>query len=73
MSAHDHSHSLHTKCRLCGCNDDVACVTVDGPCRWVLLDIYMPTGVCSSCAEIWDWDLQIMGLSGMPLASDGRR
>lgn len=25
-------------CRGCGCDDNHACVTEDGPCAWVLLD-----------------------------------
>jgi hypothetical protein len=51
-------------CRGCGCDDMNACVTDDGPCAWVLLDVETPTGVCSCCA--WDvgWhpvELAIMG------------
>jgi hypothetical protein len=43
-------------CRRCGCDDDHACITDDGPCAWVLLDVETPTGVCSACAESVDLD-----------------
>lgn len=33
------------KCRVCGCTNAVACVTPDGPCRWVAEDL------CNACAE----------------------
>jgi hypothetical protein len=44
------------RCRGCGCDDNHACMTGDGPCRWVLLDLDAPTGVCSACAELLGWD-----------------
>ncbi len=31
-------------CRVCGCTNDRACVTPDGPCYWVEPDL------CSACA-----------------------
>lgn len=30
-------------CRVCGCTDSQACVTAEGPCRWVEADL------CSAC------------------------
>lgn len=44
-------------CRGCGCDDDHACITDNGPCAWVLLDIDSPTGICSACAEEIGWRL----------------
>lgn len=32
------------RCRVCGCTDERACVTVEGPCRWIAPDL------CSACA-----------------------
>ncbi|MDD3491929.1 MAG: hypothetical protein PHZ19_00335 [Candidatus Thermoplasmatota archaeon] len=32
------------ECRVCGCTEDNACVTDDGPCYWVEEDL------CSACA-----------------------
>ena len=32
-------------CRVCGCTQDHACVTDDGPCAWVEADL------CSACAR----------------------
>jgi hypothetical protein len=43
-------------CRGCGCDDNHACIAGDDPCHWVLLDIDTPTGICSSCAELYGWD-----------------
>lgn len=40
-------------CRGCGCTDSHAC---PGGCSWVLLDIEMPTGICSRCAEGIRWE-----------------
>jgi len=31
------------KCRICGCDDDHACMTENGPCYWVEADL------CSAC------------------------
>lgn len=31
------------RCRVCGCTDIAACVTDDGPCHWVKVDL------CSAC------------------------
>lgn len=33
-------------CRHCGCTDDRACMTEEGPCAWV------EPGLCSACALI---------------------
>jgi len=33
------------RCRICGCTDDHACVTEEGPCYWVEQDL------CSACAS----------------------
>lgn len=33
------------KCRVCGCDDNHACMTEEGPCYWVEDDL------CSACAE----------------------
>jgi hypothetical protein len=46
-------------CRGCGCDDDHACVTADGACAWVLLDLDTPTGVCSACAVEAGWDQRL--------------
>ena len=32
-------------CRGCGCDDDHACITDDGPCAWALLDVDSPTPI----------------------------
>lgn len=57
-------------CRGCGCTDNNACMTDDGPCSWVLMDVDCEareagrqpttearphTGICSACAEALDW------------------
>ena len=34
------------KCRVCGCTDDAACWTADGPCYWAEDDL------CSACVGI---------------------
>lgn len=47
------STSKQRTCRGCGCTDRHAC---PGGCSWVLLDLGMATGVCSSCAEELEWD-----------------
>lgn len=45
-----------TTCRGCGCDDAHACIDDRGrPCRWVLLDIDAPSGVCSACADAVHW------------------
>lgn len=31
-------------CRVCGCTDERACMTIEGPCYWVAEDL------CSACA-----------------------
>lgn len=36
-------------CRICGCTQDDACVTAEGPCRWVYLPGEQP--ICSACEE----------------------
>jgi len=33
-------------CRICGCTDEIACETPDGPCHWVEPDL------CSACAGL---------------------
>ncbi|MGH6875932.1 MAG: hypothetical protein ACREHV_00995 [Rhizomicrobium sp.] len=44
-------------CRLCGCDDDHACIDERGrPCSWVLIDTVRPTGICSACALETGWD-----------------
>lgn len=52
-------------CRGCGCDDNHACMTVGGPCAWVLLDIETPSGICSACAELMGWDPQMLIAAGM--------
>lgn len=59
----------HT-CRGCGCSDSHACITEDGPCAWVLLDIDADghdarTGVCSACAADLAWDPNALALVGI--------
>lgn len=34
------------ECRVCGCTDDKACHTPDGPCHWVAADL------CSACLAL---------------------
>jgi hypothetical protein len=43
-------------CRGCGCTENDACVTEDGPCSWLLFDIETPTGFCTACAVEVEWD-----------------
>lgn len=48
-------------CRGCGCSAHRACVvtTPEGSlsgCSWVLLDLDMPTGICSACAVKLRWN-----------------
>lgn len=63
-----HSEMVHDgpACRLCGCTDDNACLTVDGPCYW------LPEGavgqpLCSACgiddAELRDDDVDLDGVN----------
>ena len=52
-------------CRGCGCDDDHACVTDDGPCAWALLDVMMPTGVCTACADRLGWNMRAMATIGI--------
>jgi hypothetical protein len=56
-------------CRGCGCDDNHACMTPDGPCSWALHDIDTPTGVCSGCAAELDYDMQL--LAGVGRDRDG--
>jgi len=43
-------------CRICGCDDDNACVDQDGnACSWTLIDLAYPSGICSACAEVAGW------------------
>ncbi len=32
-------------CRVCGCTNDTPCITSDGPCWWVEMDL------CSACEK----------------------
>jgi len=34
-------------CEGCGCSEQRACITADGPCRWVSLE----PPLCSACAR----------------------
>ncbi len=34
---------LSRSCRVCGCTQDMACMTPEGPCYWVEYDL------CSAC------------------------
>jgi hypothetical protein len=54
-------------CRGCGCTDLHAC---PGGCAWVLLDVEIPTGICSACAEDMEWDPVVMGSAFCDAASD---
>lgn len=60
-------------CRGCGCTDDRPCrgEGVAGrwfTCCWVLMDFEihagrvtpLPTGICSRCAEDFEWDFTLM-------------
>lgn len=52
-------------CRGCGCTDRHAC---PGGCSWVLLDIDGPSGICSQCADYFEWQpviLHNVGAGGM--------
>lgn len=53
------------ECRACGCTDRNACIAPQGPCRWTLLDIATPTGVCSACAEEMDWHPLLLATAGI--------
>lgn len=37
------------KCLICGCTDDMACVTDEGSCHWIIED--GTDGVCSACED----------------------
>lgn len=44
------SETVFKKCRVCGCTENRACVTVAGPCSWVAEDPPHPAGpLCSAC------------------------
>lgn len=47
-------------CRGCGCDDDHACVVGGVACCWVLLDVDVPSGICSACAVKLGWDIAAM-------------
>ena len=34
-------------CKICGCTDEEACMTDEGPCSWVI------PGLCSACAVVF--------------------
>lgn len=49
-------------CRGCGCTDTRACI---GGCSWVLIDVRFPTGICSACAQVLEWDPQALAEVGL--------
>lgn len=49
-------------CRGCGCTDSRAC---PGGCAWLLLDIAAPTGVCTTCAEILQYQMDLLASIGI--------
>lgn len=63
-------------CRGCGCDDNHACQTEDGPCSWAVQDfkIYrssssmrivpLASGVCSYCADDLQWDMGALVIVG---------
>ncbi|MGH7878842.1 MAG: hypothetical protein ACREQD_05040 [Candidatus Binataceae bacterium] len=57
-------------CRGCGCTgctgctDSNACVTEEGPCAWVLVDVHSPTGICSACAADFEWHPALLASAG---------
>lgn len=51
-------------CRACGCTDSNACVTTEGPCCWVLMDVDTPTGICSACAIEFDFEQELFIFAG---------
>lgn len=61
----DRRATMKRICRGCGCTDDHACITDDGEaCSWVLLDIMSPSGICSFCADEYEWNPEIMQMVG---------
>lgn len=61
----DRRATMKRICRGCGCADDRACLTDGlGSCFWVLFDIASPSGICSACADDWEWDAKTMALIG---------
>lgn len=48
-------------CRGCGCTDNRAC---RGGCTWVLLDVDSPSGICSTCAETFQWHPALLATIG---------
>lgn len=48
-------------CRGCGCTDRHAC---PGGCSWVLLDVDQASGICSQCAESFNWSPIEMATAG---------
>ncbi|MES2793191.1 MAG: hypothetical protein V4719_26515 [Planctomycetota bacterium] len=42
-----------TICHLCGCTEDHACVTREGPCTWVR------KGLCSGCATWFEFEHEL--------------
>lgn len=36
-------------CTRCGCTDDRACMTINGPCFW------LKRGICSGCGTDKEW------------------
>jgi predicted amidophosphoribosyltransferase len=44
-------------CRGCGCHDLHAC---PGGCSWVLFDVDIPSGICSACAQDFNWHPRAM-------------
>lgn len=49
-------------CRGCGCTESRACP--EG-CEWVLLDVDLPTGICSACAWELNWEPVLMLTTGL--------
>lgn len=40
--------AIISTCRGCGCDDNHACLTEDGPCHWLTLD----PPLCSACEDL---------------------
>jgi len=55
------------QCRICGCTEDNACVTSDGPCHWVDVDL------CSAGTELdmTQEDIQALEQAEIPIVLDG--
>ena len=42
-------------CRICGCVDERACVTSEGPCSWMEPDLCSACRCCISVRQPWAW------------------